>query len=91
MIPAAHSPAANNPGHIGHLGIRIHMHAAHDVMGRRADLHRFLGDVDVAERFELMIHARQLALDVLLRVREAFLNPGNIQINAAVLTCRALP
>ena len=48
------------------------------------DFHRLLRDVDVAERFELVIHARQLALDVLLRVRKFLFDPGDIEINAAV-------
>ena len=41
-------------------------------MRRRPDFHRLLRDVDVAELFELVIHARQLALDVLVARSEVF-------------------
>jgi hypothetical protein len=44
------------------------MHAAHDVMRRGADFHRLARDVDVAKRFELVMHARQLTFDVLFHV-----------------------
>ena len=37
-------------------------------MRGRADLHRLLGDIDVAQLLELVIHAGQLPLDVLRRV-----------------------
>ena len=60
------------------------MHAPHDVVRGRADFHRLLRDVDVAECFELMMHARQLAFDMLLRVRKPFFDPGDVEINAAV-------
>ena len=60
------------------------MDATHDVVGRRADLHRLAGNIDVRQLFELVIHARQLALDVFGRVRELLLDPGNIEIDAAV-------
>jgi hypothetical protein len=51
--------------HARHLRIAIHAHAAHDVVRRGADFHRLLGDVDVRQLLELVIHAGQLALDVL--------------------------
>ena len=60
------------------------MDTAHDVVRSRADFHRLLGDIDVAERFELMIHARQLAFDVLFRARKPFLDPRDVEINATV-------
>ena len=65
LIPAAHSPAANRPGHARHLRVAVDAHAAHHVVRRRADLHRLLRDVDVGELLELVVHARQLLLDVL--------------------------
>ncbi len=60
------------------------MDAAHDVMRRGPDLHRLLGDIDIAKRFELVIHARQLAFDELFRVWNFFLDPRDVQIDAAV-------
>ena len=60
------------------------MHAAHDVVRGRTDLHRLLRNVDIAERFELMMHTRQLAFDMFLRVRHSFLDPGNIEIDTAM-------
>ena len=55
-------------------------------MRRRADLHRLLRDVDVGQLFELVIHARQLLLDVFLAVRKLALDPGDIEKDAAVRT-----
>src|SRR5207249_3481602 len=48
-----------------HLRVAIDADAAHDVVRRRADFHRLAGDVDVAQLLELVVHARQLLLDVL--------------------------
>jgi hypothetical protein len=50
----------------------------------RADLHRLARDVDVGELLELVIHARQLALDVRGGVREFFLDPRDVEEHAAV-------
>src|SRR5439155_3622889 len=69
--------------------IRIHFDAAHDVMSRGADFHRFAGDVNVAQLFKLMVHARQLAFDVVGSVRQSLLDPGDVQIDAAVRTAAA--
>ena len=70
-MPAAHSPAANRPGTRRHLRVGVDAHAAHHVVRGRADLHRLLRDVDVGQLLELVVHARQLALDVLGGVRAA--------------------
>ena len=88
-MPAAHSPAAKRPGTRGHLRVAVDADAAHDVMRRRADLHRLGGDVDVGQLLELVIHARQLFLDVLGRVGDLFLDPGNIEKHAAVRAAAA--
>ena len=40
--------SGEQPRHIGHLGICVHMHATHDVMRGRPNFHRLLGNVDVA-------------------------------------------
>ena len=53
-------------------------------MCRRTDLHRFLRDINVGELFELMIHAREFLFDVVLRVRHLFLDPGDIEKDAAM-------
>src|SRR5207248_10954837 len=45
-------------------------------------------DVDVAQFLELVIHAGELALDVLWRVGNFFLDPGDIKVDAAM---RAAP
>ena len=89
LMPAAHSPAANKPGHAGHLRVGIHADAAHDVMRGRADFHRLARDVDVGQLLELVIHARQLALDVLGGVRELFFDPGDVEKDAAVRAAAA--
>ena len=58
--------------------------AALDVVGGWADLHGFPGDVDVGQLFELVVHARQLALDVARRVGDLLLDPRDIEEHAAV-------
>jgi hypothetical protein len=57
------------------LRVGIHVHAAHDVMGRRPDLHWLFGNINIAKRFELMIHARQFAFDVLFGVADLLFDP----------------
>src|SRR5205823_4180209 len=62
-------PAGEQAGDLaGHLRIPIDAHPAHDVVRRRPDLHRLLGDIDVAQLLELVVHAGQLLLPVLGRV-----------------------
>jgi hypothetical protein len=53
-------------------------------MSCRPHFHRPLRDVHVAERLELVIHARQLASDMLLGIREFFVDPGDVEKDAAV-------
>ncbi len=51
----------------GDRGLRrlgLHPPAAHDVVQRRADLHRRRGDVDVGELLELVVHRGQTLPDV---------------------------
>ena len=62
------------------------MNAAHDVMRSRPNFHRLLGDIDIGELFELVIHARQFLFDVLGRVRDFFLDPRDVEKDAAVRT-----
>ena len=66
-------------GHRRLLRLGVHLDPAHHVMRRRADFHRVLGDIDVRQLFELVIHARQFFLDeigTLLR--------GDVEDDAAV-------
>src|SRR5262245_24361636 len=67
-----------------HLRIAIHADTAHHVVCRRAHLHRLGGDVDVAQLFELVIHAGQFLLDVLRSVGQLLLDPGDVEVDAAV-------
>ena len=53
-------------------------------MCRRPDLHRSRRDVKIGELFKLVIHARQFLLDMLRRILHLFLDPCDVQINAAV-------
>jgi hypothetical protein len=59
-------------------------------VGGRADLHRLARDVHVAELLELVVHARQLAFDVLLGVRDALFDPRNVEKHPAVRAAPAL-
>ena len=58
-------------------------------MGGRADFHRLLGDVEIGQLHELVVHRRQLLLDVLRGVRNLFLDPGNVEEHAAVRAAAA--
>ena len=72
------------PGQVGRLRVAVHADAAHRVMRGRADFHRLLGDVEVRQLHELVIHRGQLLFDVLRRVRDLFLDPRNVEEHAAV-------
>src|SRR5688572_12391862 len=50
----------------------------------RTNLHRFFGDVNTGQFFELVVHAGQLAFDVLGGIWKFLLDPGNVQEDAAV-------
>ena len=56
----------------------------------RSHLHRLLRDIDVGQLFELVIHARQLALNVIGGVWKFLLDPRDVEINAAVRTSPSL-
>ena len=55
-------------------------------MRRRTDFHRCRGDIEIRELLELVVHARQLLLDMFGSVRDLFFDPGNIQEHPAVRT-----
>src|SRR5688500_15087889 len=79
-------PGGKEARHRRHLAVTIHAHAAHDVVRRRAYFHGRLRDVDVGQLHELVVHRRQLLPDVLLSVRQLFLDPGDVEVHAAVWT-----
>ena len=64
-MPGRALAGGEQPRHRRHLRVAVDLHAAHHVVRRRADLHRLGGDVDVGQLLELVVHARQLLLDVL--------------------------
>ena len=66
------------------------MNAAHDVMRCRSHFHRLLRDIDIGQLLELVIHARQLALDVIGGVWKFLFDPRNVEVNAAMRTSPAL-
>ena len=72
------------PGNVCHLRVRVNAHTAHHVVSGRADLHRLLGNVDVGEFFELVVHAGQLALDVFRSTGKFLLDPRNVQEDTAM-------
>ena len=80
------SPAANRPGTLRLLGVRVDLDAAHHVVAGRADLHRLGGDVDVGQLLELVVHRRQLAPD-----RVGRQPGGDVQEHAAVRRAAARP
>src|SRR6185437_4798638 len=62
---------------------------AHEVVRGGADLHRLLGDVEIGQLLELVVHAGQLLLDVLGGVRDLLLDPGDVEEDAAVRAAAA--
>src|SRR5205814_9746069 len=56
----------------------------------RPDFHWLLGDIDVCQLFELMIHAWQLFLYMLFGVGELPSNPRDVEEDAAVRAAPAL-
>ena len=70
MQARGHFAGREQTGQRGHLRIAIHADAAHHVVRGGADFHRLLRDVDVGELLELVVHAGQLALDVLGAISE---------------------
>ena len=68
----------------GRLRLGVDAHSAHDVVRGRTHLHRFLGDVDVRQLHELVVHAGQLLLDHLLGVLHPALDPADVEKHAAV-------
>ena len=67
MHAAGDLAGREQPGLRGLAGLRVDADAAHDVVGRRADLHRAGRDVDVGQLLELLVHRGQLAADVVGR------------------------
>ena len=76
---AGHLARREQAGHDRRGGVRVHLDAAHHVVLGRADLHRLLGDVDVGQLLELVVHRRQPAQDLLGRAPG-----GDVQEHAAV-------
>ena len=87
--PSGAFPGGEQSGHVRHLRVGVDADAAHDVVGRRADFHRFLGDVQIGQLLELVVHARELLLDVLPGVRDMLLDPGDIEKDAAMRAAAA--
>ena len=70
----------------GHENIEQRVHFVDDASHKGRLLDHLLRDINVGELFELMIHARQFPFDVVLGVRHPFLDPGNIEKDAAMRT-----
>ena len=62
--PGRHLAGREEAGHGGLGGVGVHAHAAHHVVAGRSDFHRLLGDVDVGQLLELVVHRRQPLADV---------------------------
>src|SRR5262252_1783197 len=84
MQSGGYFTCSEQSGYAGHLSFGVHPYAAHDVMRRRSDFHRLLSDVKVGELHKLMIHARQLPLNMFRRVRDFLLDPRNVEKYAAM-------
>src|SRR5262249_47862966 len=81
MQSAAAFTRSEKTGNGRHLSFGVNANATHDVVRSRPDFHRRRCNVDIRELLELVIHAGQLALDVLCRVGHFFFDPRNIEIH----------
>src|SRR5262249_18406217 len=88
--PGAALACGEQAGHGGHLGIAIHLDAAHHVVGSWPHLHWVLGNIDVGKLLKLVIHAGELSLDMLGGVRQPLLDPGDVEKDTAVGTAPTL-
>src|SRR5262245_54092193 len=90
MKPGGTLPRGPQPWDCGHLSFGVDANSAHHVVRRRSHLHWSLGDVDVRQLHELMVHARELLLDHLRGVGDLSLDPRNVEEHAAVGAAAAL-
>src|SRR5580765_7867226 len=72
--------------YVRHLGVSVHLATPHHVMGRGTDFHRLLSNVNVGKLRELVVHAGQLLLYMLVSGRNSLLDPRYVQVHAAVRT-----
>ena len=79
--PGGDLARGEEPGHGRLRRVGVDADAAHDVVQRRPDLHRLLGDVDARELHELVVHRWQPPLDVFGAPAR-----GNVEEHAAVRT-----
>ena len=64
MESSRHLPRGEKPTHGGLLGLRVDLHPAHDVVRGGPYFHWLFGDVNSSQLLELMVHARELFLDL---------------------------
>src|SRR5260370_12522033 len=84
MKPGCRFTGSEKTRHGRLRSFRVHSDAAHHVMAGGTNFHGTLGNVDVREFLELVIHARKFLLHVL----SGFV--GNIEIRATVFSAAAL-
>src|SRR5262249_24748304 len=73
-----------------HLAVGIDAHTTHNVMGRGSNLHWRLGDADIRQLLELMIHTRELLLNMSRGIGKFLLDPGDVQEHSTMRTSPAL-
>src|SRR5438105_2889099 len=81
MQTRSYLPGSIEARDAGRLGVGIHPYPTHHIVTGWANFHGLLGDIQVSKLLELMVHARELALD---GFRIALV--GDIQKHAAVRT-----
>ena len=82
--PGRHLAGGEEPWRRRLADLGLDADATHDVVHRGPDLHGSGRDVDVGQLLELVVHARQLALDVLGSAGHALADPGDVEVNAAM-------
>src|SRR4030095_16514971 len=78
--------SSKEPGNCRHLGISIHVNAAHHVVSGGSYFHWLGGNIYVGQLFKLMIHAGQFFLDMLSSIRHFIFYPGDVKEHSVVRT-----
>src|SRR2546430_6732590 len=89
MKATAALAGSEQAGHRRHLRLWMNADAAHDVVHRWPNFHRSCRNVDIGELLELVVHTRQLLLNVFRRVWDFFFDPGDVEKYTAMRTSPA--
>ena len=84
MQTSRHFTRGKQPRNARHLRVTINSHATHHVVRGWSNFHRFGGNVYTGKLLELVVHTGQFALNMRRGIRHLFLDPTDVQVDAAV-------